>query len=446
MLRWSLVILVLDCLTLGAVFAFDSNVLRLTAIIGGTCLALWLSEIVPPFVPTFLLWTLTPLLLGPFDAKFDLSNVMRWALDPVLALFFGGFALGVAAEQYGIDRWLANGMLRLAGSSFAWFLLTAIFLTAFLSAWMSNIAAAALMLVSLRPILAGLELNSVLRRATLVGVALGANLGGISTPIGTGPNAIAIASISASTHISFVEWMIFAAPLAVGMLVFGFGLLWMQFRPGHEAWVGRASSARTPPANDAPRSRRHLLLAVFILTIMLWLTEPLHGVPSSVVSLASASLLFLTQLLKKEDLLRIDWSTLLLIAGGITLGRLLEKSGLVMSFAGNINWNELNVFLSLFLLCFASAVLSALMSNTATVVILVPFAQAILPGPATAILVAIAASFGMPFQISTPPNAMVYGEGGVRFDDLFRPGMMIMVLGCLIIALTGSQILRAVGI
>ena len=187
-------------------------------------------------------------------------------------------------------------------------------------------------------------------------------------------------------------------------------------------------------------------LLVFAGTIVLWLTEPLHGVSASVVSLAATSVLFLTRLLKKEDLLRVDWSTLLLIAGGITLGKLLEQSELVKIIAANIAWNDLNPTLALFLLCLASATLSALMSNTATAVMLIPLAHALIPEPSTAILVAIAASFGIPFVISTPPNAMVSGEGGLKFKDLFLPGIMIMPLGCLIISLTGRTVLNLVGI
>ncbi len=98
------------------------------------------------------------------------------------------------------------------------------------------------------------------------------------------------------------------------------------------------------------------------------------------------------------------------------------------------------------LVCLASAALSAVMSNTATVVMLIPLAQAIIPGPSTAILVAIAASFGMPLVISTPPNAMALGHEGVRFGDLFWPGLIIMILGCLLVAITGKQVLNFVGI
>ncbi len=73
-------------------------------------------------------------------------------------------------------------------------------------------------------------------------------------------------------------------------------------------------------------------------------------------------------------------------------------------------------------ICLASALLSALMSNTAAVTMLIPLAAGVAPAPSTAILVAISASLGIPFVISTPPNAMVYGEGGIAFYDLSGTG------------------------
>ncbi len=447
---WLFVILTIIGISLAAIFVLDSAILRLTTIIAVTCLVLWLSEIVPPFVPTFLLCTLTPLLLGPLDNKFNLPNVLAWAMDPVLALFFGGFVLGVAAERYGFDKRLASVALRSAGKSLAIFLLLIILMTAFLSMWMSNIAAAVLMLACLRPVLLNFEVDDILRRTILVGIALGANIGGLSTPIGTGPNAIAIASISETAHISFLDWMSFALPLSIGMLFFGFTLIWFRVRRQQSEWsskVGQLNEgAFRGESGQTSHAREFAFLLVLAAAILLWLTEPLHGVSASVVSLAAASVLFLTRLLKKEDLLSVDWSTLLLIAGGIALGKLLEQSGLVKIITANVAWNDLNTTLALFLLCLASATLSALMSNTATAVMLIPIAHALIPESSTAILVAIAASFGMPFVISTPPNAMIFGEGGVRFNDLFIPGIVIMLLGCLIISLTGRMVLNFVGI
>jgi sodium-dependent dicarboxylate transporter 2/3/5 len=445
--RRILIVLAIAVIIIVPVFAFDSPLLARAAVIAGICLVLWLSEAVPPFVPTFLLFTLTPLLLGSVDEKFSLDNVLTWAVDPVLALFFGGFVLGVAAHRFGLDERLAEFAVRAAGKSYAAFLLLVILLTAFLSMWMSNIAAASLMLACLRPILNDFESESLLRRTLLVGIAMGANLGGISTPIGTGSNAIAVAAIEPVRSISFLEWMFFAVPLAAGMIAVLFLILLLTAKKARGEWVEKIaghSAAARQMAED--RWKQIAFSAILLATIVLWLTEPWHKVPAAVVSLGATSVLFFSQMLKAEDLLKIDWSTLLLIAGGITLGRILEQSELIKVLAGSVIWSEFNPTLALFLLCLASATLAALMSNTASVVILIPLAMTISPAPSTAILVAVAASFGLPFVVSTPPNAMVYGEGGVRFKDLFVPGIVLMLTGCLLVSLTGRFVLNLVGI
>ena len=417
--------------------------------IAAVCLLLWISEIVPPFVPTLLLWTLVPLLLGSIDGRFSLSHVLSWAVDPVMALFFGGFVLGVATERNGLGQRLTQFALESSGNSFKKFLLFVILITAFLSMWMSNIAAAALVLACLHSVLARFEDDHVLRRVLLVGVAFGADFGGMATPIGTGPNAIAIASISATQPVSFLSWMAFAFPLTIGMLIVSCVFLLWRARERERDWKKRGAQLRTVLSKDEESDavpHRISFLIISAGTILLWLTEPLHGIPAAVIALGSAALIFLAGVLTKKDLTRIDWSTLLLIAGGITLGRLLEQSALIKTASANVPFADFHPMFGLFLLCLTSAMLAALMSNTATTVLLIPLAMTLIPAPSTAILIAVSASFGIPFVISTPPNAMVFGQGGVKFGDLFWPGIVLMVAGCFLVSLTGQAVLNFVGI
>ena len=243
--------------------------------------------------------------------------------------------------------------------------------------------------------------------------------------------------------------MIFAFPLTIGMIILGYLTLLFRARSETQEWATRDPKLIERVSADHKKISafgERAFLLILTATVLLWLTEPLHKIPSAVIALASAASLFLSGILKKKDILRIDWSTLLLIAGGITLGRLLEQSGLVKEISANVPFSEMNITLSLFVICFATALLSALMSNTATVVLLIPLATAIIPAPSTAILVAISASFGIPFVIGTPPNAMAFGEGGVKFGDLFWPGLLLMIVGCLVVSLTGRTVLNFVGI
>lgn len=437
--RWLAVAVVIISVVASSLLWIENPLHARAVVVAGVCLTLWLSEAVPPFVPTLVLWLLAPLLMQPLGEEFRLTEVLGWSAEPVLALFLGGFALGAAARRHGIDARIAQVTLRISGGRRLALVAFVAAATAFLSMWISNIAAAAMMLSAVHPLLADMPEGDRFRRALLLSVAVGANFGGISTPVGTGPNAIAVAAVSRHHVITFLGWMTFALPLAVGLIVAGVLILALRYRV-HGA-------IRLPDSPPLPLSRgARVVVMVFLLAVAAWLTEPLHGASSALVALAATALLFGTGLLEQQDLSRLDWSTLVLIAGGIGLGNLLEKSGLVAAAAEAVAWADAPQLARVLVLCFASATLSALMSNTATVTMLIPLAASLDPSPSTVVLIAVAASLGAPFVISTPPNAMVYGEGGVRPSDLLLPGLVLMILGCLVVGLTGSYVLRLIGV
>ena len=98
-------------------FLFGSQLEAWGVSISGVCVLLWITEAVPPFVPSILLWVFIPLILAPYDPRFGLRDVLNWAADPVLGLFFGGFALGAAAHATGLDAKLEALIIRIAGGS-----------------------------------------------------------------------------------------------------------------------------------------------------------------------------------------------------------------------------------------------------------------------------------------------------------------------------------------
>ncbi len=410
---------------------FDDPVQARTAAVAGVCLALWLLEFVPAFVPTLILCAAAPVVVGA-----RLVDVLAWTADPVLALFFGGFALARAAERHGLAERLAAIVLRAAGGRRAALVVGVLCAAALLSMWMSNIAAAALLLATVKP-LAGDDRR--FHGALALAVAMGANVGGIATPVGTGPNAIAIAA--APAPISFLAWMAFALPLTLGLLVVVGALVLLRFRV-----AGRFDLAALPATAPPASSRAGWVLVVFAATIALWLAEPLHGVPAAVVALAAAATLFTTRLLEKRDLQQIDWSTLLLIAGGLAVGRLLEHGGLVRAPVARLDVEGASPFVVTFALVLGAAVSSAIMSNTATAALLVPIAATLVPGPATLVIVAVGCSLGMPFIVSTPPNAMAHGTGAVSSRDLLHVGLPTMLGGALLVAWTGPRVLAWFGL
>lgn len=423
----------------GLALALDWSVPARAAVVAGVCVLLWLLEAVPMWVPTVILWVATPLLLAGVDAAYLPHRVLAWSADPVLVLFLGGFALAAAAERQGADRLLVAGTLRLAGGRATRVVALAAGATALLSMWMSNIAAAALMLGAFRSVWGSDAVDERVRRALLLAIALAADVGGIATPIGTGPNAIALASVARTQPISFLQWMVFGVPLAAGLLLASLLLV--------AAWLRPHGAVPIPAAAPVERGAGLDRLGVtFAAVVLLWLTEPLHGVRAWIVAALAVAALVLLRLLGARELRRIDWGTLVLIAGGIALGALLERSGLVTLLAERLALDALAPSVALLVLCLVCAVASALMSNTATATFLIPLAAATVNDlPSTAIIVAVAASMGVPFVISTPPNAMAVASG-LPARDLLVPGLLLMVGGCVLVALTGPAVLAAVGV
>ena len=294
-----------------------------------------------------------------------------------------------------------------------------------------------MMFAALRPHLHREERTESFRRALLLGVAMAANLGGMATPIGTGPNGIAIALLDPWSRITFPQWMMFAVPLMIGMVGLGYVLI---------AWSCRVGGEYAPLAIPAVGlSRRGKgVVAIFFLAVATWVTEPFHGIPAPLVALAAAALLFGGGWLGKDDLARIDWSTLFLIAGGLVLGQLVERSGLMMAVTTNLHLEGVPILVRSTALVFLAALMGALMSNTASAAMLIPLSLDLGPPRSIAVLIAIGTAFGVTFVISTPPNAMAYGEGlGGR--DLLRVGLPILIVGCLLVGLTGPTILRWIG-
>ena len=423
------------------------------AAVAGVCLVLWLTEAIPLYATTIVLWAGIALLLGPLDPKaFSLNQILTWAAQPVMALFFGGFALSVAGTKYGIDSAIAAWMLRVSGGRRAVLLLAVMLGTAVLSMWMSNIAAGAMMVATLRPLFAtpgsgtGAATGATpdpgaaaFRKALLLGVAFAADFGGIATPIGSGPNLIAIGAVAETYRITFLHWTLFGVPLALGMVLLAYGLLL-----GLHRVRGAVQHVEIP---HAPLTRRGwAVVAIFFAGTATWLSEPLHGIPSSVTALLIAAALFGSGLLGTADLSRMEWDTLLLIAGGLTLGELFDESTLAPWMAAAVPWHTIHPTLLVLSFVFVCALLAAVASNTAAAAMLVQIGLGIVPAPSFAVLVALGASMGVPFVISTPPNAIAYGQGGLSGRDLAVPGIVLMVIGCLLLAFTGPTVLRWVGV
>jgi sodium-dependent dicarboxylate transporter 2/3/5 len=399
------------------------------------CVFVSILDVLPIWGMTALLWVLAPLLLFRFGEQYAIWNVVYGSLHPVLIVFLAGFIFAAAARKHGIDERLTLTALKLAGGNHWRLVALVAAATVWLSAWISNVAAAALMFGSLGHLVRSGRIDEAQQRSLMLATAVAANLGGMSTPIGSGPNAIAIASVSPTVSVSFLEWTLMALPLTLLMVV---GVTALGLVVAHPARWFAVSTLSEPPR---PWHRRTAV--IFCLTVAAWLLEPWHGTPTHVIAACAIGLLLLTRSVTWQDAAHVDWGTLALIAGGIGIGSIMNRSGAAHAIIATLPLGH-NTSVTLLLLCGLSAMLAGVMSNTGTAALMVPIGLALLPAPSTAIILALATAFGFPFVISTPANALA-ARHGARSADLLIIGVVTLIIGCLILAFTGPIVLRWIG-
>ena len=436
--RWKWIVLIAYFVVISVSYA-SIAVARTEAatalIVVTTCVFISILDILPIWGLTVVLWVLAPLALYRFGDDYSPFSVVLGSWHPVLLVFFAGFMFAVAARRHGIDERLTNAAVRWSRGDHYRLLVLIGLVGIWLSAWISNVAAAALLFGTLDPILRDERFAASQKRSIVLTTAVTTNLAGIATPIGAGANGIAIAAIREQEGVSFAHWILFALPLALTAATIAVGLILARTKPTR---AGRAASPASTRAMDMRTA------VIFGVTVVLWVSESIHGMSTHTIAVGAVSALVLTRAIRLTDLRELDWSTLVLIAGGIGIGAVMSKSGGAEVLVNALPYQG-NASITLLLLCVLCALLSAVMSNTGTAALMIPVGLALIPAPSTAILLALATSFGFPFVISTPGNVMA-ARHGARHSDLMLIGVVTLVVGCLLLTFTGPMILGWVGI
>ncbi len=428
------------------------------------CGLLWMTEAIPAFAVALLGIGLQIMILGaPGGMLFPDGTGGEWErfvepwASPSMWLFFGGFILAKAAARTGLDREIAVHLFRAAGSRPDRVLLTAMGTTFVFSMFLSNTATAAMMIAILGPMLANSD-STRASRALIIGVAFSANIGGMGTIIGTPPNAIASGLLDGVHSVDFLRWMLFGLPPAFLLLV---GLSIPLARQVRSADFSMPVSSQgrehhwTPGDHEEefpPRWQRWTVLAVFAVTISLWLSGGWHSIPTAVVSFVPIVILSITGVIRGTEVRSLDWDILILLAGGLSLGVGVSESGLAEWLAGRIDSFAIPNWMMAMLFCFLTLLLSNFMSNTAAANILIPIgiATGLSSGGSTeaaafAIPMALSASTAMCLPISTPPNAIAYASGRLHARDFLLPGLAVGLAAVPLTAVWSRLLLQWMG-
>ncbi|MCF0222683.1 MAG: SLC13/DASS family transporter [Fibrobacter sp.] len=372
--------------------------------------------------------------------------IMNTWSDQTIMLFLGGFFLAAAATKYKLDLNLARVLLKPFGKNPKFVLLGLMMITAVFSMFMSNTATAAMMLAILAPVLKLFDEKDKGRAAFALAIPIGANIGGMGTPIGTPPNTIALGALNeAGYSVSFGQWMAFGVPYVIVMMLIAWVII-MKIYP----ISAKTMELKIEGADGFDKSPRALIVyATFGLCVFLWLWGgksciipglPGHGINDYSIAMIPIAVFALTGVITKKDLNEMSWDVLWLVAGGFALGVGLQKTGLAAHLIGAIpfdTWPAFPLLVGCGVICLFMA---NFMSHSATAALLVPIlvvvgvncADNLAPlGGVTALLVAVAfaSSLGMSMPISTPPNALAHATGYVDTNGMAKSGIILGIVG-----------------
>lgn len=431
----------------------------------------WCFETIPIAVTSML-----PMVLFPLLQVTTVSEAMAPYASDTVYLFMGAFLLAGGVMRWGLDRRIALFVMSVIGTTPKRMIFGMMFTSAFLSAFMSNTACAAMMvpvamaLISLVHATRGggaegarQEHNFTL--CILLGLAYCASIGGMATLIGSPPNGIYMRFMDQTfgQAVSVTDWMKVGVPVAVTLFAACYFLLTgVMFRnmggeiPGGKAWVKNElrSMGRLSPGELA-------VGACFLIAAILWFSgsalrgielegglRPFRYLTDAVIAMGMGVVTFMIPVDRKGTMAMdwktaneaISWDVLLLFGGGLSLASAIQHTGVAQLIGAQVTALAGAPFPALLtgvvaIVTFATGATS----NTALAAMMMPLIAAVasalgIPAQPILIATALAASAAFILPISTPPNAIVFGTGKIRIIDMFKGGLLLNILAIIVIS------------
>lgn len=448
-------------------FGVDNNAAKVLAI-AGLMITWWVTDAIPMPVVALLPLILLPLLN---IAKLD-ATAAPYA-NPVIFLFLGGLMLGLAIEKWNLHRRIALNIVRLTGTSGNKIVLGFIMATGLLSMWLSNTATTVMMFPIALSVIHVMKENNKgkgnianFSLTLMLAIAYASNIGGIATIVGTPPNVAYVGYMNKKYNydIDFLNWMLICAPLAIVLLA---ALYWIMvkwlFPNKIKSDEGTKELIVSEIRQLGPMSiAEKRVLFIFVTTAFLWITRGFINDLQSVVRLDDTIIavmcgvaLFIcpagsvkniseqgnsSSLLEWGDTSKLAWGILLLFGGGISLANAMENAGLMQQLGGWLAQFAGNEFVLVVVITIVSMFVSEVMSNIAQVIVFAPvvssLADAIGINPLMlGVPMALAASCASMMPMGTPPNAIVFASGHIKFREMAKAGFVMNLVAASLIIL-----------
>ena len=407
--------------------------------------------------------------------------------NPMIFLFLGGFLLAKGMMVNGLDKRIAYGMMSMkwVGDSPKRIFLAIGLACILCSGWISNTATAAMMfpislglLEAIREMMANngkvIDLkNYKYATGLMLMTAYACSIGGVMTPIGTPPNIIMIGFLDQlapeAPKISFFQWMIWGTVAMIVYFVIAYIVLWRMF-PADVQHIDGAKDFIQKSVDSLgkwTRAQKNTMIA-FSVAFVLWVAPSVLGLvygsdsdvmkfydshfPEAIAAMIGGLLLFFLPvnvktgemtMTWKDGVEGIEWGTLLLFGGGLSMGAMMYTTGLSEwigtglkdALGGNPSeWLFVGVF------CVATLFMSELTSHTAATNLMAPIAigaalsLGFSPIP-VAVGIALSSSLGFMMPVSTPPNAIVYASGFIPLTKMIKSGIIIDIIGIFVVTI-----------
>ncbi len=443
-----------------------------TAAIGVLMAIWWATEAVPIAVTAFL-----PIVLFPTFGIASIQDTVTPYSNKVIYLFLGGFIVAFAMQRWNLHRRIALNVLRVAGAHGRSLVGGFMLASALLSMWVMNTSTTMMLLPIAVSIIAVVEnthgefddgKRDDFRHALLLGVAYGATIGGISTLVGTAPNAMLAAFLDDNygTSIDFARWMLVGIPVSVVMLPLAWLILTrfafnVDFSTSGE---GRDALERMRVDMGRVTTPERRVAIVFGLMAALWVGRPVlttfpafAALDDSMIAMGGAILLFLVPsgdakdplLLRWQYAEQLPWSVLILFGGGLSLAGAVQRTGLAEWLGTSLQTiGTLPLIAIVVVIASMIIFLTELTSNIATTATFLPVvgAIAIEAGYDPIVLtvpVTLAASCAFMLPVATPPNAIVFGSGILSIPRMARAGFLINLVAIVVVSVVAVTLAPA---
>ena len=401
---------------------------------------LFVTELIPLAVTAMAACTALGI-LGVLPSK----QVYAGLSNSTVVLFGGMFVIGAAMFKTGLAEAIGVAVVKKAGTNEIPLMAAIMLVTIVLSSVSSNTGTVA----CLMPVIIGIcQAAKIPASKELMPLAIAANVGGTITMIGTPPNVIVTGALAAAglPTFGFFEFAKIGIPLSIIILLYTL-FVGRHLLPVHNAGdmdeeAVKAAKEEAGSAGDAPKSKTKMWISGLILIgVVVCMALGLKNLPLHTAAVTGAILCVITGCLKeKEAYAGIDWVTIFLFAGMLSVATAMDKTGagkLIADTVVGMMGSNPNPYVLTTVLFLISNILTQFMSNTASAALLAPIgisiAQSIGVDPKPVLMaLGIAASCAFATPMATPPNTLVLGPGNFTFNDYVKVGVPMCVLSLVV--------------